>query len=77
MPDHLIPKAKLVDALEGQEPPPVNAHAEAPKPGGPAHHDPKAAQKQHNAEVNQGIKSPKDHMVDIGRGEEIKGRGES
>ena len=77
MPDHLIPKAKLVDALDGQEPPPIGHTPEAPKPGGPAHHDPKAAQKQHNAEVNEGIKTTKQHMVDIGRGEETKGRGES
>ena len=47
------------------------------KPGHdtPEHPDPahlKAEMKQHNAAVQPGVK---DHMVDIGRGEETAGRG--
>ena len=57
---------KLSEAVP--ETPPVPLEAPGPVPEGPAASD----VKQHNAEVQPGIK---EHMVDIGRGEEIRGRG--
>jgi len=39
----------------------------------PEEFDP-ARERQHNREVNAGIKGVKDHMVDIGRGNQTAGR---
>jgi len=47
-------------------------HPKGKRPGESPDTPHKADQKQHNAEVQPGTK---DHMVDIGRGEQIKGRG--
>jgi hypothetical protein len=58
---------KLTEAI----PPPAEIKAE--EHGAEGVHPPtKAGMKEHNATVQPGTK---DHMVDIGRGEQTKGRG--
>ena len=69
------PRHKLSEAVEGQIPP--EGHQNADRPGRSPHEPDPAEVKQHNAQVNQGLRSNKDRLVDIGRGEQASGRGGS
>lgn len=69
MNDKLVPKYKMTDALPDSEPADESGAPE-PSSKGPE----KADLKQHNAEVNQGLGSNKERLVDIGRGDMAAGR---
>ena len=66
-----LSKPKLADALRD---PPTAAPA-APEPTHPGRDFEPADVRQHNAEVNQGIKDQDQRLVGLGRGEQTKGRG--
>ena len=65
---------KIADALKDQQPKMDGGEGHSVHPEhAPEQFDPAAA-RAHNREVNEGIKSNKDRLVDIGRGEQTAGR---
>jgi hypothetical protein len=66
-------KHKLSDAVKPDTSNPIPTHSRQGRPND-AKEPRDAAVKLANARTNSGIGSNKDHMVDIGRGEETSGR---
>jgi hypothetical protein len=74
-------EAKLTDALKGQMPTTEDSQPRVDGGGGHSVHPEQSADqfnpaeaRQHNREVNEGLKGNKDRLVDIGRGEQTAGR---
>lgn len=66
-------KHKLSDAVKPDTSNPIPTHSKQGRPNDAK--EPRDADvKLSNARANSGIENPKDHMVDIGRGEETSGR---
>lgn len=65
---------KLADALKGQRPRVDGGDSRSVHPEqAPEQFDPAEA-RQHNREVNAGLHSNKDRLVDVGRGNQAAGR---
>lgn len=66
-------KHKLSDAVKPEKFESIPTHSKQGRPNDPK--EPRdAAVKLANAQTNSGIDNAKEHMVDIGRGEETAGR---